>query len=407
MNRSETRDIVLHELATNDGLLPMKPAWVSRDFLPPGKRLGLTEAEYDLGARGAVCERWIVSETKAENPIDTPNEGLSYVKTESGAPLLLTEALAACPGALLGEAYARTHKSLDRLLKIFDYGTRVFYHIHQRKADAAEVGMNSKEEAYYFLDADLGAHPETFFGVHPSIVEDGLQEALFTPYLKAWKGDSILRHSIAYANVPGEGFHLAPGILHAPGTALTLELQESSDIMAVLQADLDGIRIDKRLLTRHIAPGRVAAKGEASVLDLIDWGASGDPYFYENHHLSPQPIAEAVADGVAEEWVWYNSTRFNGTRVTIEPGAAYLSKGRGVHGIFVWKGRGTIDAFPVEGQTVSLTDSSDEFLVTHDKAVKGVAIRNTGAVPLVLFKFYGPDINDDIVPMIKHRSARA
>jgi hypothetical protein len=204
--------------------------------------------------------------------------------------------------------------------------------------------------------------------------------------------------------VAGEGFHLAPGILHAPGTALTLELQESSDIMACLQADIDGLKVNKRLLTRDIAPARFAAKGDRAVLDLIDWEACGDPYFYENHHLSPQPIADAVPNGVAEEWVWYNSTRFNGTRVTIQPGASYLSKGRGVHGIFVWKGKGTVGAFAVEGQKVSLTEASDEFLVPHDRAVAGVTIRNTGAEPLVLFKFYGPDINNDVVPMIKSRT---
>ena len=405
MDTSKTRDLVLSELAANDGLLQMKPAWVSRDFLPPGKRLGLTEAEYDLGERGYVCERWIVSETKVENTIDTPNEGISYVKTSTGEPLLLTEALKACRSELLGAHYAKTRESLDRLLKIYDFKTRIFNHIHQGKAEAAEVGMNSKEEAYYFLDADLGIHPETFFGVHPYVVEQGLQEKLFTPYLEAWEGESILKYSFAYANVPGEGFHLAPGIPHAPGTALTLELQESSDIMAVLQAELDGLKIDKRLLNRHISPKRVAARGDSAVLDLIDWQASADPYFYENHHLSPQPIAEEVPEGVAEEWVWYNSPRFNGTRVTIQPGAVYLSKGRGVHGLFVWKGKGLVDAFPVEGQKVSLADSNDEFLVTHDKAVKGVAIRNTGNVPLVLFKFYGPDINSDVVPMIETRRA--
>lgn len=405
MGTSKARNLVLSELAENDGILPMKPAWVSRDFLPPGKRLGLAEKDYDLGARGAVCERWIVSETKAENRIDTPNEGLSYVKTSNGEELLLTEALDACPAELLGADYAKTHKSLDRLLKIYDYKTRIFYHIHQCKADAAEVGMNSKEEAYYFLDADLGAHPETFFGVHPFIVEKGLQEELFVPYLKAWKGNSILQYSFAYTNVPGEGFHLAPGILHAPGTALTLELQESSDIMAALQAEMDGFKVDKKLLNRHVSPERVAARGDAAVLDLIDWDASADPYFYENHHLSPQPIADATPAGVAEEWVWYNSTRFNGTRVTVQPGASYLSKGRGAHGVFVWRGKGTVGVFPVEGQKVSLTNSSDEFLVTYEKAVAGVTITNTGQEPLVLFKFYGPDINNQVVPMIGRRTA--
>jgi hypothetical protein len=140
------------------------------------------------------------------------------------------------------------------------------------------------------------------------------------------------------------------------------------------------------------------------VLDQIDWEASADPYFYENHRLHPLPIAGAQVEGVAEEWVWYNSTKFSGTRVTLQPGRSYLSRGLGVHGLFIWRGEGLVDTHPVAGQKVSLGDSSDEFLVTHDKALKGVQIRNTGAEPLVLFKFFGPDINTAIVPRLKHVS---
>lgn len=137
------------------------------------------------------------------------------------------------------------------------------------------------------------------------------------------------------------------------------------------------------------------------MLDQIDWEACADPYFYENHRLYPQSVAEEVPAGVAEDWVWYNSTRFSGTRVTIQPGASYRSKGHGVHGLFVWKGIGLVDAFPVEGQKVSLSTSRDEFLVSHEKALAGATLENTGETPLVVFKFYGPEINDAVVPFIR------
>jgi hypothetical protein len=404
VNEALTRDAVLKELENNDGLLAMQPCWVTRDFLPPGKRLGLSEEEYPAGARGSVCERWIVSETKAQNPIDTPHEGQSYIAMSTGATVLLVDALKACRDELLGADYAKRHAGLDRLLKIYVFSQRLFYHIHQMKDDAAKVGMNPKEEAYYFLDADPGDHPETFFGVHPYIVREHRQEELFLPYLEKWQGDDILQHAKAYKNVVGEGFHLPPGILHAPGSALTLELQESSDIMAVLQAEIDGIKISKKMLTNHIPQAEVAAKGDRAVFDQIDWEACADPYFYENHRLSPQPIADAVPAGVAEAWVWYNSTRFSGTRVTIQPGGTYVSKGLGVHGLFVWRGRGLVDGFAVEGQKVSLEESHDEFLVSHAKALKGVTFTNTGLAPMVIFKFFGPDINDAIVPHIRHVS---
>ena len=48
--------------------------------------------------------------------------------------------------------------------------------------DAALVGRNSKEEAYYFPEGvDLGPHPETFFGVHPYIVERARQSTSCCP----------------------------------------------------------------------------------------------------------------------------------------------------------------------------------------------------------------------------------
>lgn len=403
MDKNSIRDRVTAELKANGGLLAMKPCWVTRDFLPPGKRLGLTDAEYDAGKRGFICERWIVSETHAENRIDTPHEGQSYINLRHGEPVLLIDALAACGPDLLGAEYARQHRGLDRLLKIYDYKKRLFYHIHQRGADAAKVGMNSKEEAYHYLDTDLGAHPETFFGVHPYIVREGRQKELLLPYLKEWQGEDVLKHARAYLNVVGEGFHLAPGILHAPGTALTLELQESSDIMSVMQAEIEGTKLDKALLYKHIPKEEVAAKQEEAALDDVDWEACADPYFYENHRLYPHPIAAPVPDGVAEEWVWYNSTRFNGTRVTLQPGSRYLSPALGVHGIFVWKGVGTVGGLPAEGQKVSLDVARDEFLVSHARAVEGVEIVNTGKVPMVLYKFFGPGINDEIVPFIERR----
>ena len=398
----EKREIVTKELKENDGILQMKPCWVSRDYLPSGKRLFLKEEEYADGQRGEICERWLVSETQADNKYYLEHEGQSHLKLRtSDEDILLPEALAACPVELMGDTYSKQHKGLDRLLKIFDYKTPLFFHYHHREVHAKQVGRQSKEEAYYFLEADTGSHPATFFGVHPYIVRNNLQKKLLLPIMKKWEGEEILKHSRAYLTVPGEGFHLAAGILHAPGTALTLELQESSDVMAILQADIQGIRMSKNLMYKDIPEEEVKAKQEEAVLDRVDWEASGDPYFYENHHLAPSPVSGTLPDGVSEDWVWYNSYKFNGTRVTIQKGASYVSKAMGVHGIFVWSGNGILDNFTVVGQQVSRNDSNDEFLISYEKALKGVTIKNTGEVPLVFFKFFGPGINDSIVPFIK------
>jgi hypothetical protein len=44
----------------------------------------------------------------------------------------------------------------------------------------------------------------------------------------------------------------------------------------------------------------------------------------------------------------------------------------------------------------------DELLVTHDRAVRGVAVRNTGSDEMLVIKFFGPDIHPG-VPMIERR----
>ena len=117
----------------------------------------------------------LASETEADNTVKFPTEGLSFLAIE-GEEILLRDALAACGELIMGGDYAATHKSLGRLAKIYDFESRIFFHYHQTTADARRLGRNSKEESYYFLTGvGLGAHPETFFGVHPYIVQQGLQ----------------------------------------------------------------------------------------------------------------------------------------------------------------------------------------------------------------------------------------
>ena len=140
----------------------------ARDFLPPGRRLGLKDEEYEVGERGWISERWIGSTTKADNRISPPDEGLSYVGIP-GERITLKAAVDDAGDLIMGAEYAATHKGLGRLAKIYDFGSRIHYHIHQMEKDAKLVGANSKEEAYYFPeDVDLGPHPETFSASIPT-----------------------------------------------------------------------------------------------------------------------------------------------------------------------------------------------------------------------------------------------
>jgi hypothetical protein len=392
------RELVEEALAKGNGILGLRPAWVARDFLPPGRRLGLKEAEYEVGDRGWISERWLGSTTKADNRVGTPDEGLSHLAIE-GESLTLKEAVEVAGPAIMGEAYAKTHKGLGRLAKIYDFAARIPYHIHQRQADAALVGHNSKEEAYYFADGlDVGLHPETFFGVHPSIVERKQYDILL-PYLVDWNSDLILRHSRAYLLVPGEGFHLPAGGLHAPGTAVTIELQEDSDVFAFLQAKVAGKIVSKDLLYKDVRKEDRERLGERAVLNQIDWELSGDPYFYENRHTSPQLIEKTKQPGGEEYWIYYNTTLFSGKEVVVKPGQRFQSVDNGVYNVLVWRGRGRFDGHEIQAGDFS----RDELLVSHAKATQPLWIENTGKEDLMLIKFFGPDVNIDVpmIPQIK------
>ncbi len=384
-----TREAVAAATNESDGVLRLDPALVARDWLPPGRRLGLPDSDYDLGERGFVCERWLGSTTNADNRVGPADEGISYVRTASGDRLNLADAVAAAPDLIMGEEYAASHEGLGRLAKIFDYGARIPFHIHPPADQAALVGRNSKDEAYYFPPGvDLGDHPETFYGLHPWIAKHD-RDALL-PYLEAWNDDSILKNSFAYTQVPEEGFLIHSGILHAPGTALTIELQEDADTMSMFQALNAGTIISKEMLYKDVSAEDRAELKERALMRWIDWEANSDPDFYEKRVLRPRVFREE--EGVTESWLFYGTPKFSGKRILLEPGARITDQENGVYNVLVWSGEGTVAGVPVAGQS----PGEDELLLTHAAATRPHDIVNTGSTDLLIIKFFGPDINADV-----------
>ncbi|SCF05675.1 hypothetical protein GA0070607_4975 [Micromonospora coriariae] len=387
------RPLVEELLNEGGGVLRLAPAFVARDLVPPGRRLGLPEDAYDLGERGFVCERWLGSTTRADNRIGPAGEGLSHVVDGAGRRrLTLRDAVRADPVAIMGEAYAATHpQGLGRLAKLLDYGARIPYHVHPPQRFAELVGRRSKDEAYYFpAGVDTGPHPETFFGVHPWIARDAAYEVLL-PYLVDWNSDLILRHARAELQVPDEGFQVRSGVLHAPGTALTVELQEDSDVFAMFQALNAGRIISKDLLFKDVSPDDRRRHAERFPLGFVEWDLNGDPFFYENNHLTPQPVDSGQPCGGYESWIFYNTSKFSGKKLTVPPGTTHTTTERGVYSILVWSGAGRYSGHDVRGGQAD----RDELLVSHDVATMPHLVENTGQDDLVVFKFFGPDINHD------------
>jgi hypothetical protein len=167
----------------------------------------------------------------------------------------------------------------------------------------------------------------------------------------------------------------------------------------MLQAKLNNIIHSKELLFKDVSKEDRKKDGELAVLKQIDWQTCADPYFYENRHTEPKLVEETKQEDGFEQWIYYNTMKFSGKKLTVKPGSTFRSRDRGVYNVLVWKGSGRVDGHEVEGKNFGI----DEVLVTHAKAVQGFEIKNTGRGDLVLFKFFGPDINTDIpyIPVYK------
>lgn len=379
-------------LENNNGILKLKPTWVARKDFRAGKNLGLEESQYHKGSRGEITERWIASETKALNKTGPPDEGLSYIFTNNNLTITLKDAVRFAGDLVMGKDYFKRHKSLKRLIKILDYSDRIVYHYHQMEKDADLVGRNSKEEAYYFPeDASLGPHPETFFGVHPYITQQKKYDIILK-HLIEWNSDHILKHSRAYLQSEDDGFQLPAGIPHAPGSALTIELQEDSDVYGILQAKYRGKILPREVLFHDIRREDREKYGEKIILGQIDWEKSGDPFFYENRHTPPIPIKDSFQEGGKEYWIFYNTRKFSGKKLTVYPGKNYISKENGVFTVLVWKGKGEFNGIHIEAKN----HNYDELIISHPVAVESVKIKNHGNEELQIFKFFGPDINIDV-----------
>ncbi len=382
MSFNEEERLLRKELAANSGVLRLAPSFVARTLYPGMGRLGLRDY-YAGSSRGWMCERWLASSVEAVNPVKVENEGLSFISfTQKPAKLLLRDAFKILPGELLGDKYAAEHGNrFGVLTKVLDIGTPIPWHVHAREEDAKKYwNMNGKDEAYYYLETEeKGPFPYSHIAVHPHVGEEDL-----IPLLKKWNDDRVLDLSPAYRLNIGEGFYVFAGVPHAPGTALTLEIQEESDVYNILQAVCGDRRIPREDMLRGLP-------NEESVAGLIDWRRSRDPFFYKKYHVVPTEVEALELEGKAvEHWVFPpNRTRkFCGKETRLFPGETVESVENNAYLAFVWKGEGKIGNLRVQGQNPGL----DELFVSADAATQPHKIVNTGKEDLVLYKIFGPDV---------------
>jgi len=381
------------------GVVRLTPTWVPRGFVQPGGRMRLDLRDfYVLGAeRGCISERWLGSTVQADNGPTTPDdEGLSYIAVHEGnkaVKILLRDAIVLMGDRFLGRGAMEQYGGWVVLAKLFDNAGPLFFHLHQQDKDVRSQGKRGKPEAYYFppqLNHYQGRFPYTFFGLRPGTSRDDVRRCL-----ARWKEGDNRVHGLsqAYQIVPGTGWNVPAGILHAPGSLVTYELQQASDVASIFQSWMGGRPVPQDLLYKDVTPDR---RGDVdAVLDLIDWEANLDPGWVRGHYREPELIGDddATAEaGFVERWIAHDSPCFSGKELTVFPGREMNTKEDAAYVILVLQGQGTVGEVVVEAPSVICYGEpiADELFVTRD-AAGSLEVKNLSQFEdLVLLKHFGP-----------------
>jgi hypothetical protein len=397
-----------HALEEGEGILRLAPTWVPRIYLQPGRRLKLDPRDlYAYGAhRGGIDERWFASTTPAMNENRTPDEGLSYVVSGKDR-FTLKEAVEAEGQRMIGAAMWERYHRWPVYSKFFDNSGPIMHHLHQSEEQARLVGREGKPEGYYFppqLNMSSGNFPHTYFGLEPGSTHEDIRNCVAN-----WDaGDNgILDFSKAYRLKPGTGWLVPPRILHAPGSLLTYEPQWGSDVLAMFQSMVEGRPVPRSLLTQDVPEDK--HHDLDFLVDLIDWPANQDCEFRKHHYLEPIPVADSASEGYVDRWVVYGQIdahqRFSARELTVMPGARCIIRDSGASGVIVTQGHGRIGKLEIDCPSIIRFGqmTQDEVFISHEAAIQGVSFENRSQTdPLVILRYFGPDVHDDIPEVGDH-----
>jgi hypothetical protein len=238
-------------------------------------------------------------------------------------------------------------------------------------------------------------------GLEPGTTKDDVRRCL-----QRWdQGDNgILYRAKAYRFQPGTGWHVAAGVLHAPGSLVTYEPQINSDVFGMFQSLVEDRPVPSSLLVKDVPPE--FAHDLDYIISMLDWEKNVDPEFGAHNKRFPAPVrneAEMKEAGYREVWVSYGTALFSAKELTVLPGRSVVIRDAAAYGLVLTQGRGRIGVLDVETPTMIRFGemTADEAFVSAPAARDGVRITNNSLLEnLVMLKHFGPG-NPDAAHLIR------
>ncbi|HEY5707069.1 MAG TPA: hypothetical protein VIS96_16020 [Terrimicrobiaceae bacterium] len=126
------------------------------------------------------------------------------------------------------------------------------------------------------------------------------------------------------------------------------------------------------------------------------------------------PLAHSQSDRCIDRWIVYGEVDgqqlFTAKELTVEPGVKATITDTGAYGLVCVQGTGKINRRPLNSPTLirfhELTE--DEYFVIEDGARAGITYENTSETePLVILRYFGPEVNPDAPEMGAHKNQQA
>ena len=352
-----------------DGVLKLKPEYVHR-FYPDLDRMG--QKRLKRSPREWIPERWIGSSVSAVNAPGIPTGGLSML-ADVRKPIALRDAIKAAPERMLGPDLLAAHGPEFRVLvKVLDPADAIIFHLHATDKQVRRMPRRfkghrfGKDEAYYFLPSvPKGPMPYTHVGLHDGVTRKQLLKAVRRGAPHALELSPCLYQEYE------TGFFVPAGVPHRPGTALTLEVQQPSDVNTFLETEAGG----RRMSPREVHAG---FKSMEEAFGLIELETSRRVGKLTDYRLVPRVDRRSAGGEVATIYPDDVCRKFAGRRIRVTRSLTYRENSPFV--LWIWRGRGTLN-----GRRLA---SGDEFFVANDTARRGVELVNTGDELLEVFTFF-------------------